>query len=108
MEEEQEKLKKRYFDKNVCTEFLTPILSGQVVKEFGDDWNYSINNYILSDNFAGGHQEYFHKWRHLYLYETYAFLMNSRWSKFSGSDIELKNQIKAAQKEKSMCWRGYF
>jgi hypothetical protein len=99
-------LKKRYFNKNVCAEFLTPILNGQVVKEFGDDWN--INNYILSDNFAGGHQEYFHKWRHLYLYETYAFLMNSRWSKFTGSDLDLRNQIKSQQKEKAMCWRGYF
>lgn len=89
--EEQDKLKRRYFNRNICAEFLTPILNGQVVKEFGDDYNSNIKAYILSDNFAGGHEEYFYKWRHLYLYETYAFLMNSRWSKFTGSDIDLKN-----------------
>jgi hypothetical protein len=62
----------------------------------------------LSDNFAGGHHDYFYKWRHLYLYETYAFLMNSRWSKFTGSEMDMHNQMKAQQREKSMCWRGYF
>lgn len=42
------------------------------------------------------------------MYESYAFLMNSRWSKFTGSELDLKNQIKALQREKSMCWKGYF
>jgi len=34
--------------------------------------------------------------------------MNSRWSKFTGNDIELKNQLKQQNSEKSMCWKGYF
>jgi hypothetical protein len=63
---------------------------------------------MLSDNFTNGHQEYFFKWRHLFLYEQYSFLMNSRWSKFTGNDIELKNQLRMQNSEKSMCWKGYF
>ena len=34
--------------------------------------------------------------------------MNSRWSKFSGSDLDLKNSILQKHAEKSMCWKGYF
>ena len=49
-----------------------------------------------------------HKWRHLFLYESYSFLMNSRWSKFTGNDIELKNIMMKQNSEKSMCWKGYF
>lgn len=33
--------------------------------------------------------------------------MNTRWSKFTGNEIELKNMIKQAQ-EKTMSWKGYF
>lgn len=62
----------------------------------------------MPDNFYEGHEEYFRKWRHLFLYETYSFLMNSRWSKFTGSDLDLKNQLLKQQKEKAMCWKGYF
>lgn len=35
-------------------------------------------------------------------------MMNSRWSKFSGSEMDLKNSILLKQAEKSMCWKGYF
>jgi hypothetical protein len=35
-------------------------------------------------------------------------MMNSRFSKFTGSYIDIKNQIKAWSAEKSMCWKGYF
>jgi hypothetical protein len=56
----------------------------------------------------GGHGEYFRKWRYLFLYEAYSFLMNSRWSKFSGSEMDLKNSILQKQAEKAMCWKGYF
>ena len=34
-------------------------------------------------------------------------MMNSRWSKFTGSEMELKNQIARQKAEKTMCWKGY-
>jgi len=33
--------------------------------------------------------------------------MNTRWSKFTGNEIELKNLLKQAQ-EKTMSWKAYF
>lgn len=33
--------------------------------------------------------------------------MNSRWSKFTGNDVDLKRQLIIQQQEKSMCWKGY-
>lgn len=88
---------------------MTPILNGHILKEFDDSKGYiNFKPYYLPDNFYEGHEEYFRKWRHLFLYETYSFLMNSRWSKFTGSDLDLKNQLIKQQKEKAMCWKGYF
>lgn len=52
-----------------------------------------MDTYCLEDNFKGGHSEYFKKWRHLFLFEAYSFLMNSRWSKFSSTELDLKNSI---------------
>ena len=89
-------------------EYLEPILSGKILKDF-DTSNGYINfaQYNLEDNFVGGHQEYLHKWRNLFLYETYCYLMNSRWSKFTGTEIELRNLMKQQQSERAMCWKGY-
>ena len=89
-------------------EFLEPLLSGKVFRDFDETQGYiNFSPYILDDNFNNGHQEYMHKWRHLFLYETYSFLMNSRWSKFTGNDIELKNLMMKQSSEKAMCWKGY-
>jgi len=68
-------------------------LSGKVLRDFDEKRGEYLNfsSYLLEDNFLDGHNEYFRKWRFLFLYETYCFLMNSRWSKFTGPDIELNN-----------------
>ena len=44
----------------------------------------------------------------MFLFETYNFLMNSRWSKFTGSDHELKTQMQQLKSDRSLCWKGYF
>jgi hypothetical protein len=80
-----------------------------MIRDFDDSNGYiNFSQYQIRDNFVEGHAEYLQKWRHLFLFETYSFLMNSRWSKFTGSDMELKNQLLAQQKERAMCWKGYF
>ena len=99
----------RYHAREDVTEYLGPILNGQIIKDFDLDKNgyINLNQYTLYDNFGNGHQEYLHKWKNLFLYETYSFLMNSRWSKFAGSDVDrLQQEIQS--KEKTMCWKGYF
>ena len=109
MQESKKTIKGRFLNKQGCEEFLFPILSGSILRTFDDSKQYvSFDGYILSDNFEHGHEQYFQKWRHLFLHEAYCFMMNSRYSKFTGSDIELKNQIFRAQKEKTTCWKGYF
>ena len=83
-------------------------MSGKVLQDFDDTKGYvNFHGCILTDNFHGGHREYLTKWRNLFLYETYSFLMNSRWSKFSGNDLDLKNQLLKQSQEKAMCWKGY-
>lgn len=107
--ENQQGVKDRYQARDTTHEFLGPILNGKILRDFGDAQGYiNFGNHYLDDNFLGGHGEYFRKWRYLFLYEAYSFLMNSRWSKFSGSDMDLKNSILQKQAEKSMCWKGYF
>lgn len=87
-------VKDRYEARDTTHEFLGPILSGKILREFDDSHGYiNFGNYYLDDNFKGGHPEYFRKWRHLFLYEAYSFLMNSRWSKFSSTELDLKNSI---------------
>lgn len=68
----------------------------------------TFKEYHIEEDFYDGYAEYYYKWRYLFLYETYNFLMNSRWSKFTGSDTELKAQMMAMNKERSLCWKGYF
>ena len=85
-------LNRRYQNRNDTYDFLGPLLSGKVLEDFDDSKGYvNFRGCILTDNFVGGHREYLTKWRNLFLYETYSFLMNSRWSKFSGNDLDLKN-----------------
>lgn len=95
-------------NRNDVQDFLQPILNGKIFREFDEANDYiNFSQYFLADNFKNGHQEYFHKWKHLFLYETYCFLMNTRWSKFTGNEVELQTMIKQAQ-QKTMCWKGYF
>ena len=109
MQKNSKGVKDRYEARDTTHEFLGPILSGKILREFDDNQGYiNFGNYYLDDNFKGGHPEYFRKWRHLFLYEAYSFLMNSRWSKFSSTELDLKNSILLKQSEKAMCWKGYF
>ena len=90
----QGRIKERYHGRDGCTEFLGPVLSGKILRDFSDVQGYiDFSHYYLEDNFLSGHEEYFRKWRYLFLHETYSFLMNSRWSKFSGAEMNLKNAI---------------
>ena len=41
------------------------------------------------------------------MFETYCFLLNARWTKFTGADIELKNAFKQQIGERAMSWKGY-
>lgn len=101
-------LNRRYQNRHDVYDFLGPLLSGKVLQDFDDSNGYvNFQGCILADNFVGGHREYLTKWRNLFLYETYSFLMNSRWSKFTGNDIDLKNQLLKQSQEKAMCWKGY-
>ena len=112
LENDKKRLQERYKGKEFVWEFLGPILSGKILRDFADvgrDNDYAqFKDYVIDENFYDGHAEYFHKWRYLFLFETYNFLMNSRWSKFQGSDTELKAQLMALKNERALCWKGYF
>ena len=97
IKKENKAVKTRFSERKEISEFLLPILSGKVFKDFDEQNGYiNFSQFYLDDNFRNGHQEYYFKWRHLFLYETYSFLMNTRWSKFTGNEIELKSLIKQA------------
>jgi hypothetical protein len=92
---EKNSINHRYQARHQIYEILEPILSGKLFREFDEDQGYiNFSQYMLMDNFNGGHAEYLHKWKHLFLYETYSFLMNSRWTKFTGGDLEMKQALK--------------
>ena len=112
MTKDKKRLQDRFKNKDHVWEFLGPILSGKVTRDFGDvnkeNQHALFREYMVEENFIDGMAEYFHKWRYLFLYEAYNFLMNSRWSKFQGSDMELKAHMTALRSERSLCWKGYF
>lgn len=90
MEKDTGNLNGRYHGRLNVDEYLTPILNGRIIEQFNPDKGYiNWGPYELSDNFEEGHPGYFQKWKHLFLYESYSYMMNSRWSKFSGSDAAL-------------------
>ena len=94
IKEHKEELKDRYLNRYSIRELLSPILSGRIIQEFNPEKGYiNFEQHYLEDNFKDGHEEYLRKWKHLFLYESYSYMMNSRWSKFTGSEIDLKNQI---------------
>jgi hypothetical protein len=108
LKKEKQGISHRFNHRDLNHEFLYPILNGKIFKDFDDSQGYiNFSDVYLEENFREGHNEYFNKWKHLFLYETYSFLINTRFSKFTGNDLELQKLIKQTQ-EKTMSWKGYF
>jgi hypothetical protein len=78
----QKQLMKRRYDFRLdIDEFVRPILNIDILDRFAEiNSKKDFESYILPTNFKAGHFEYFQKWEHLFLYETYNMLLNSRRS----------------------------
>lgn len=74
-------MKRRYDYRLDIDEFIRPILNIDILDKFaGIDPNKDFKSFTLPTNFPAGHYEYLEKWEHLFLYETYCTLLNSRRS----------------------------
>lgn len=72
-------MKKRHDDMASIDDFLEPLLSGDLLREYSKLHGVKdFRGQALPVNFKGGHSQYYELWRYLFLYEVFNVLVNSR------------------------------
>ena len=107
-------MKRRWESRTEIDEFVRAILNMDVLDRFADCIRSQFSKLPL--NFEAGHFDYLSKWEHLFLYETFNMLLNSRRSaskedehaKRMAAEAEfLKSTEKNKYSNKKLNWIGY-